>query len=83
MAEITLELDDALLGAAAHALGTRGAPDTIRAALAAAARVGGPVPRTPGSVPGPGPGLPPLGDPPRDPPEMPARTAFPRPPEIR
>jgi len=42
MATVTLELDDALLGAAAHALGTRSAADTVRAALEAATRFGRP-----------------------------------------
>jgi hypothetical protein len=79
MAKVTLELDDALLGAAAHALGTHGAADTVRAALAAATRIGSPGPRIP---PYPGPDVPPLGDPPLGPPETPGRTDFPRPPEI-
>jgi hypothetical protein len=79
MATVTLELDDALLGAAAHALGTQGAADTVRAALEAATRVGSPRPRIP---PYPGPDVPPLGDPPLDPRETPGRTVFPRPPEI-
>jgi hypothetical protein len=82
MAQVTLELDDALLDAAAHALGTHGAADTVRAALEAATRGGGPRPRIPGSNPYPGPSLPPLGDPPLGPPETPGRTSFPRPPEI-
>jgi hypothetical protein len=82
MAKVTLELDDALLDAAATALGTRGAADTVRAALEAAVRGGSPGPRIPGHVPDPGPRLPPLGDPPLDPPDIPGRTAFPRPPEI-
>jgi hypothetical protein len=77
MAEVTLELDDALLGAAAHALGTSGAADTVRAALQAVVQ-GGARPRVPGHTPR----LPPLGDPPLDPPERPGRTEFPRPPEI-
>jgi hypothetical protein len=82
MAEVTLELDDALLGAAAHALGTHGAADTIRAALEAATRGGVPRPPIPGYDPRPGQGLPPLGDPPLDAPETPGRTTFTRPPEI-
>lgn len=80
MASVTLELDDALLGAAAHVLGTRGAAETIRAALQAAIRGDAPRPRIPDVIPHPGP--PPLGDPPRDPPTAPGRTDFPRPPEI-
>ena len=56
MAKVTLELDDALLGAAAHALGTQGAADTVRAALEAATRIGSPRPRIP---PYPGPDVPP------------------------
>ncbi len=82
MAEVTLELDDALLDAAAQALGTHGAADTVRAALEAATSGGGPRPRIPGSHPYPGAGRPPLGDPPLGPPETPGRTDFPRPPEI-
>jgi hypothetical protein len=82
MAEVTLELDDALLAAAAHVLGTHGAADTVRAALEAATRVGGPRPRTPDHSPRPGHDLPPLGDPPLEPPESPGRVDFPRPPEI-
>jgi hypothetical protein len=80
MAEVTLELDDALLAAAAHVLGTHGAADTVRAALEAATRVGGPRPRTPDRSPGRH--LPPLGDPPLGPPKTPGHTDFPRPPEI-
>ena len=83
MAKVTLELDDALLDAAANALGTHGAADTVRAALEAAMRSGPFRPRTPGYTPQPGPDLPPLGDLPLDPPETPGRTGFPRPPEIR
>jgi hypothetical protein len=81
MAKVTLELDDALLGAAAHALGTHGAADTVRAALEAATR-GGTGPRIPGSRPYTTPDRPPLGDPPLGPPDTPGRTDFPRPPEI-
>ena len=77
MATVTLELDDALLGAAAHVLGTQSAADTVRAALEAATRRGGTPPRIPGSHPYPGPDRPPLG-----PPDVPGRTDFPRPPEI-
>ena len=82
MAEVTLELDDALLGAAAHALGTHSAADTIRAALEAATRSGGLRPPIPGFTPRRGPGLQPLGDPPPDPSETPGRTTFRRPPEV-
>ena len=82
MATVTLELDDALLGAPAHALGTRSAADTVRAALEAATRSGGTAPRIPGSHPSPGPDRLPLGDPPLGPPDVPGRTDFPRPPEI-
>jgi hypothetical protein len=64
MAEVTLELDDALLAAAAHILGTHSAVDTVRAALEAVTRVGGSRPRTPAYDPRPGHDLPPLGDPP-------------------
>ena len=80
MAKVSLELDDALLAAAAHALGTQGAADTVLAALEAAVRIDGPRPRFPD--PTPHPGRPPLGDPPLGPPDVPGRTAFPRPPEI-
>jgi hypothetical protein len=84
MAKVSLELDDALLAAAAQALGTQGATDTVRAALEAAARNDGPRPRIPDYTPHPGPGRQPLGDPPLGPPETPGpgRTDFPRPPEI-
>lgn len=82
MAKVTLDIDDALLDAAANALGTRGAADTVRTALEAAARGGGPGPRIPGHSPEPGPGRAPLGDPPLNPPDIPRRTDFPRPPEI-
>ena len=82
MAEVTLELDDALLAAAAHVLGTHGAADTVRAALEAATRVGGPRPHTPDHFPRPGHDLPPLGDPPLGPPRTPGHTDFPHPPEI-
>jgi hypothetical protein len=82
MAKVTLELDDALVAAAAHALGTSDAAETIRAALEAATRGVAPRPHIPGYVPDPGRGLPPLGDPPLGPPETPGRTEFPRPPEI-
>jgi hypothetical protein len=37
MARIEMDVDDELLGRAAHALGTRGAEETVRAALEAAA----------------------------------------------
>ena len=82
MAKLTLELDDALLDAAAQALGTHSAVETVRAALQAASRGSSPRPRIPGSHPYPGTGLPPLGDPPPGSPETPGRTEFPRPPEI-
>lgn len=82
MARIEIDVDDALLGEAAHALGTQGAEDTVRAALVAAVRGGTAVPRRPAvpgdPEPGPLPGtLPPRpGRPGSLPPE------FPRPPEI-
>jgi len=82
MATVTLELDDALLGAAAHALGTRSAADTVRAALEAATRSGGTPARIPGSHPSPGPDRLPLGDSRLGQPDVPGRTDFPRPPEI-
>jgi hypothetical protein len=82
MAEVTLQLDDALLAAAALVLGTHGPADTVRAALEAASRVGGPRPQTPGRYTRPGRELPPLGDPPLGPPKTPGHTDFPHPPEI-
>jgi len=82
MAEVTLQLDDALLAAAAHVLGTHGAAETVRAALEAATHVGAPRPRTPDHSPGPGHDLPPLGDPPLTPPTAPGHIDFPRPPDI-
>jgi hypothetical protein len=82
MSEITLELDDALLAAAAHILGTHSVVDTVRAALEAATRVGGSRPRSPDYDPRPGHDLPPLGDPPLGPPKTPGQTDFPHPPEI-
>jgi hypothetical protein len=78
MALITIEVDDALLGQAAHALGTQGAEDTVRAALNAAVRGGTGVPPFPRQDP-PVPGRP-QEHPPLDPPGHP--TEFPRPPEI-
>jgi hypothetical protein len=78
MARIEIEIDGALLGEAARALGTQGAEDTVRAALAAAVRGGTAVPRRPAAPGDPLPGaLPPAPGPPGSlPPE------FPRPPEI-
>lgn len=84
MARIEMDIDDELLGQAAHALGTRGAEETVRAALAAAAHgVRPPPPRhrpEPGRE-GPfGPADPTVAPPPaphRPPPD------FPRPPEVR
>lgn len=83
MARITVEIDDALLGQAAHALGTRSAEDTVRAALTAAAAGGIDPPLLPRrDPPDPGrPGVVPPVVPPLDPPARPAE--FPHPPEIR
>jgi hypothetical protein len=78
MARITIEVDDALLGAAAHALGTQEAEDTVRAALNAAIRGGTGAPPLPRQEP-PVPGRTPL-DPPPVPPGR--RSEFPYPPEI-
>lgn len=81
MARITIEIDDELLGEAAHVLGTSGGEETVLAALRAAARGASPLPRTPGHPPlGDPPPLRPLGDPGQ--PEVPGPTRFPHPPEI-
>lgn len=80
MTRIEVDVDDELLGAAAHALGTRGVEDTVRAALEAAARGGGATPPPPAHRPEPH-RVPPPGDPlPPDAPE-PQRRDFPRPPD--
>jgi hypothetical protein len=87
MARIEIDVDDALLGEAAHALGTQGAEDTVRAALAAAVRGASGVPRRPevpgDPLPGPLPGsLPPAPGPPGSPSPATLPPDFPRPPEI-
>lgn len=92
MARIEIEIDDALLGEAATALGTQAAADTVRAALELATRR---VPRLPGQEPrgpvGPEdlPGTPHPGTPHpgTSPPPAPGRPGlpgdFPPPPEVR
>ncbi|GAA2566979.1 hypothetical protein [Pseudonocardia hydrocarbonoxydans] len=81
MARIEMDVDDELLGRAALALGTHGAPETVLAALRAAARPG-PRPEVPGPLPGERPARSPHDPPgPLDPPARPGD--FPRPPEIR
>ncbi|MHA6781357.1 hypothetical protein ACVGOW_10235 [Pseudonocardia saturnea] len=82
MARIEIDVDDALLGEAAHALGTQGAEDTVRAALAAAVRGAPAAPRRP-AVPGdPLPGTLPGSLPPAPGPPGSLPPDFPRPPEI-
>lgn len=84
MARIEIDVDDALLGEAAHALGTQGAQDTVRAALAAAVRGGAAVPRRPAAPGDPLPGaLPPAPGPPGSPSPGSLPPEFPRPPDIR
>lgn len=88
MARIEIDVDDALLGEAAQVLGTQGAEDTVRAALAAAVRGGAAVPRRPAEPGDPLPGsIPPRPGPPGSPsPGSPSPGSlppeFPRPPEI-
>ncbi|MDN5931384.1 MAG: hypothetical protein L0I24_10030 [Pseudonocardia sp.] len=88
MARIEIDVDDALLGEAAHDLGPQGAEDTVRAALAAAVSGTSGVPRRPAPPGEPLPGsLPPAPGPPGSPPPAPGRPGylspeFPRPPEI-
>lgn len=77
MARITLDVDDALLGEAAHALGTTAAEATVVAALQAAVRGGMGVPPLPRHQPSPTPPASPL-----DPPLRPQPPSYPHPPEI-